>query len=398
MLTQAQADLLMRMPKRMVNVGILVLPPAGAKYVWQANSLDGREEFLIDYRQGSICLTKITVQERYQTTEILLRLDLDGPPHTNPDSTTVPTPHLHVYREGYGDKWAYPVPSEIDLSSGNRVDILVSFLRYCGVNPVPPRAGRCGAVTYPQELVDAYVQWLKQNITVKDINGWIELTTPFLDRHNDHLQIYVKILGDEIILTDDGYILSDLEMSGCDVATPRRRELLETTLAGFGVELQDGSLTARATRASFPQKKHALVQAMLAVNDLFMTSRSTVRSLFIEDVEQFLVSYQIRYVASVQITGRSGLAHRFDYVIAGWHEVPERLVEAINHPTRERVTSLLFAWNDIRAVRKRNMAMYAIMNDSDRHIPKALVDACTDYGVRAVPWSEREQIVEELRR
>jgi hypothetical protein len=37
-----------------------------------------------------------------------MRLDLDGPPHRNPDDEEIPWPHLHVYREGYGDKWASP--------------------------------------------------------------------------------------------------------------------------------------------------------------------------------------------------------------------------------------------------------------------------------------------------
>lgn len=251
-------------------------------------------------------------------------------------------------------------------------------------------------MTAPQDLVTGYLQWLRQNITVREVDGWTELTTPFLDRHNDHLQIYIKAEGEEFVLTDDGYILNDLTLSGCDVSTPRRQELLRTLLAGFGVQVHDGALVTRANRGNFAQRKHALLQAMLAVNDLFLTSRSTVRGLFLEEVEQFFVQKQFRYVASVQITGRSGLAHTFDYVIAGWSNVPERLVEAINNPNRSRVESLLFAWNDIREVRRRPVAMYALMNDSERPVPKALVNACKDYDVKVVPWSRREEVVEAL--
>jgi hypothetical protein len=68
--------------------------------------------------------------------EILLRLDVDGPPHTNPDGTEVPTPHLHVYREGYGDKWALPLPAAF-TDTGNLVNTLREFLRYCNVDPLP---------------------------------------------------------------------------------------------------------------------------------------------------------------------------------------------------------------------------------------------------------------------
>jgi hypothetical protein len=57
-------------------------------------------------------VSKCTYQERYAVIEILLRLDIDGPPHQNPDGVDVPCPHLHVYREGYGAKWAMPLPAD----------------------------------------------------------------------------------------------------------------------------------------------------------------------------------------------------------------------------------------------------------------------------------------------
>jgi hypothetical protein len=41
------------------------------------------------------------------------------------------------------------------------------------------------------------------------------------------------------------------------------------TLSGFGVKLRDEALEVQSTADTFPLKKHSLVQAMLAVNDLF---------------------------------------------------------------------------------------------------------------------------------
>ena len=40
---------------------------------------------------------------------VLKRLDLNGAPHRNPHDQIIPCPHMHTYREGYGDKWAEPV-------------------------------------------------------------------------------------------------------------------------------------------------------------------------------------------------------------------------------------------------------------------------------------------------
>ena len=74
-----------------------------------------------------------------------------------------------------------------------------------------------------QDLVDAYVEWLKQKINAKNIDGVCEITTPFLDRHNDHLQIYIKKAGDALILTDDGYIIRP-EFIRCDEKRPHNTE------------------------------------------------------------------------------------------------------------------------------------------------------------------------------
>lgn len=67
---------------------------------------------MLDVTRAQIKLTKATYQNRARQAIILMRLDLDGPPHRNPDETEVPCPHLHVYREGFGDKWAMPAPTD----------------------------------------------------------------------------------------------------------------------------------------------------------------------------------------------------------------------------------------------------------------------------------------------
>jgi len=41
-----------------------------------------------------------------------------------------------------------------------------------------------------QKLIDSYVDWLRQGLSVEEVDGACELTTPFLGRHDDHLQVY----------------------------------------------------------------------------------------------------------------------------------------------------------------------------------------------------------------
>lgn len=80
------------------------------------------------------------------------------------------------------------------------------------------------------------------HISKRQLDDWVEITTPYLDRHNDYLQIYARRQNGSYILTDDGYILSKLELSGCKLESPKRLALLQMTLNEFGVKLIDGAL------------------------------------------------------------------------------------------------------------------------------------------------------------
>ncbi len=67
---------------------------------------------------------------------ILARLDLGGPPHRNPDGQEILCPHLHLHREGYGDKWAYPLP--VDFTNPNDAWLILNeFMDYCNIVDKP---------------------------------------------------------------------------------------------------------------------------------------------------------------------------------------------------------------------------------------------------------------------
>jgi hypothetical protein len=54
-------------------------------------------------------------------------------------------------------------------------------------------------------LVESYLKWLRDRTALREAGDWLEVTTPFLDRHNDYIQIFVQKNGDCYQLTDDGY-------------------------------------------------------------------------------------------------------------------------------------------------------------------------------------------------
>ena len=249
-----------------------------------------------------------------------------------------------------------------------------------------------------ETLLNSYRRWLEDETQVRQVAEWVEITTPYLDRHNDFLQIYVKRDGDGYLLSDDAYTIEDLELSGCDLGSERRHRLLETTLNGFGVSL-NGETRALETHASdgdFALRKHGLVQAMLAVNDLFVLAAPIVTNVFLEEVTAWLDNFNIRYTTSVMFAGKSGFGHRFDFVIPHSIELPERIVRVVNNPNRDRVQSVTFAWLDTQHARPSDSRAYAILNDSGQKVSEQVHWALSSYGVTPLAWTTRDESVDEL--
>ena len=247
-------------------------------------------------------------------------------------------------------------------------------------------------------LTEQYHAWLREKTNLRAIEDWVEITAPFLDRHNDYIQIYVKRTKNGYFLTDDGETIDDLELSGCTLDSPKRKALLRTTLNGFGVQLDGNNkaLVVRTTAKDFALKKHNLLQAMLAVNDLFFLATPTVASLFSEDVQAWLDDSDISYDPKVKYLGKSGLDCHFDFLIPRSEIHPERFLLSIGNPDHNIVRQSVFAWGDTRETRSDDSLAYAILNDAVKPVAGKVLTAFLEYGLQPVPWSERESVREEL--
>ena len=246
-------------------------------------------------------------------------------------------------------------------------------------------------------LLNGYTRWLRDKTILKQIDtDWVEITTPYLDRHNDCLQIYARKEGNGLILTDDGYIINDLINSGCSLDTPKRQELLKTTLAGFGVKMESDQLTIHTSLENFSLKKHNIIQAMLSVNDLFYLASPYVASLFLEDVTDWLELSEIRYTPNIKFTGKSGYDHMFNFVIPKSRIQPERIVQAVTNPQKNSTEELAFKWLDTRETRSPDSMLFVFLNDSNTTVSQSVIDALENYELKPVLWSQREESTELL--
>lgn len=137
MLTQAEADALIAMRKSFAEMGAISLAP-GVDSTHELVGQDEQERFLLDLWRGTFRLSKLRFQERARKVIVLVRLDIDGSPHTNPDGTRLIGTHLHLYREGYEDKWAAPIDRALFTKPTDPSLTLREFCGYCNIAAVPP--------------------------------------------------------------------------------------------------------------------------------------------------------------------------------------------------------------------------------------------------------------------
>ncbi|HVX38162.1 MAG TPA: hypothetical protein VHB25_01220 [Gemmatimonadaceae bacterium] len=136
-LTQAEADALLALEKHRVDATPYDYPSLGGAIRVPLTSPDKRESFVLDISRGQIDLRKGKYQNRARSVVVLARLDFGGQPHRNPDDAEIASPHLHLYREGYGDKWAYPLPAHVFRNVLDPWSTLQDFMRFINVTKPP---------------------------------------------------------------------------------------------------------------------------------------------------------------------------------------------------------------------------------------------------------------------
>lgn len=245
-------------------------------------------------------------------------------------------------------------------------------------------------------LIDGYYKWLKDKTAWQELKDWVKITTPYLDRHNDYISIYLKQEEDQYILTDDGYTIEDLIQSGCSIDSPKRQKFLEVTLNGFGVKKNGGEILVKTNAQNFALNKHNLIQAVLAVNDMFYMAKANVSSLFYEDVQSWLDQSDIRYSERVMFSGNSGYPRHFDFLINKSRSAPERIIQTVNHPDRNKADNIIFEWLDTKETRPVNARAYAIVNDNEEKVSSRFTDALERYDIKPVLWSRRKEVLSEL--
>ena len=210
--------------------------------------------------------------------------------------------------------------------------------------------------------------------------------------YNDVVEIYAQKKGIHITLSDNGETLNNLELVGAAIGRAgERRMIAERILLNYGIQLIENELTTTTTEVNFAQKKHNFLSAILELNDLYVLSKSTISSIFKEDVRIYLDEKDIIYTPDFISKGSTGLEFMFDFQIAG--KKSEVVLKSFNTINKQSLTSFLFSWDDIKPIRekisKKNVSAVAFLNDSEKPIKSDILNAFKSKNAAYILWSER---------
>jgi len=142
-LTQEEADHLLSIEKTFASASLIEFHMTSPfQQTHDLISMDRREQFLLDVERGGRTRARLKFQTRARRTIVLARIDIAGKAHRNLDhyphrpGERFTGVHIHLYREGFGDRVAY-LPEDLPAfqlpANPHDLDWLTAFLDYCNI-------------------------------------------------------------------------------------------------------------------------------------------------------------------------------------------------------------------------------------------------------------------------
>ncbi|MCT3097625.1 DUF1829 domain-containing protein [Lactococcus lactis] len=255
-----------------------------------------------------------------------------------------------------------------------------------------------------EKLKKSYIKFVKDNLTYSQLDsGFIRIDTPFYDGSGQQIILYANKNEDDILtLTDGGYTLDMLETySGFSITKSRaKKDILTKQMNAYGInyDSKDNFLSIETNGSEFPSAKSQLIQAMLFASDMFMLSDNSVKTIFQDDVAAFLEENEIRALRNFSYSGSTGTLHKFDFSIAGFKNIPDKLVKTISTPNNDTYAKALIT--DVSFTREgyeRNADFFAFLNDQKKDVNKNVIKLLEYENIKCVPFSERDSVIEALK-
>jgi len=170
----------------------------------------------------------------------------------------------------------------------------------------------------PDKVVEAYLETLREEISIEAHNGYCIATLPFVTASGHLVEIRIRELeGGYIALSDMNNQISDLWLSGVNVRG-RKRKLVEHIISQYNLRIEGEEIIALAKQSEVGMVFNAMAQALLRIGDLrFFHVLSQIREVSIpKKIKGLLEKAKLEYVKGIHaiLPGQVG-TYQFDFIV-----------------------------------------------------------------------------------
>lgn len=245
--------------------------------------------------------------------------------------------------------------------------------------------------------VEEYLDWLKEQYQISDLGNSEEIITPFVNSIGDNITIYVSPNEDgSITLTDDFDTIGDLTMMGVNLSLPSRKVYLNNIINEYGIHNVDGELFVVGSKGDFPMMKQNLVQAIIHIDDLLMTRKENVTSIFKEEVYSYFDENDFGGLKTYRPFGSSGNSYLIDYTIPKREHRPYRFINFTNSSSFASIATTGAMYGDISSGTEYNVknSEFILIYNSEIASPSQKgFNIAERFNLKLIPWNNKHEIL-----
>lgn len=238
--------------------------------------------------------------------------------------------------------------------------------------------------------------------TCSEHGTYHRIRTPYLYPDGDYIDLFAKVDGDLVTISDLGETTRWLRMQTLSPRrSPKQKQLLEDACLTHGVEFYKGMLLARCRGdEALAAVAMRVAQAALRISDLWFTFRTRAVESVTDEVADFLTERELSFERAEKLAGRSGRSWTVDFHV----RTPARssLIYVLSTGSRSAARNVsehvVAAWHDLNHLAAGPEALWFISlfdDTADVWNPEdyRLVESVSTIA----RWSEPDRLSEFLR-
>lgn len=180
---------------------------------------------------------------------------------------------------------------------------------------------------------------------------YLQIHTPYLFPDGDCIDVFCRIDGDVITVTDLAVATGWLRMQSIALRrTSKQNQLIGDVCMTLGIEFYRGMLQAHCRSGDqLAATVMRVAQAAVRVSDLWFTLRPRAASSITDDVAGFLTKRQYRFECAQMLTGKSGRTWKIHFQVrTKSHNSLVQVLSTKSRAVARRVSERALAvWHDL---------------------------------------------------